>query len=136
MRAKGRHIPGLGRVTIYLLIAHIATGLALIAYFVTLVVVLWLESATHTLQFAWIFVLLWILLSLPSLVVFLRVGTMRRLLKYGDYVELVEANSYGWAIAALLFSGVIPGIFLLLVNSNLSDVTVDESPPPTHRYGF
>jgi uncharacterized membrane protein len=66
------------------------------------------------------------ILIIPTILVFQRTSRMRGAANRGDIEELGRLNSVGWAIAALIFSGVIPGIMLLIAHSpieRLSTVT-------------
>jgi hypothetical protein len=40
----------------------------------------------------------------------------------GDIAALKSLNSLGWAIVALIFSGIIPGIMLLIVHGRINDL--------------
>ncbi len=58
-----------------------------------------------------IFFLIWII---AAIVIMRRMGFMYRAASNGDIPRLKEANTLSWAILALVFSGVIPGIMLLV----------------------
>jgi hypothetical protein len=59
------------------------------------------------------------ILIIPTILVFRRTNQMRGAANRGDVNELRRLNSIGWAIAALIFSGVIPGIMLLIAHSSI-----------------
>jgi nitrogen fixation/metabolism regulation signal transduction histidine kinase len=40
----------------------------------------------------------------------------------GDIAALKSLNSLGWAIVALIFSGIIPGIMLLIAHGRINDL--------------
>ncbi|AMD31318.1 hypothetical protein SE86_04905 [Acidilobus sp. 7A] len=40
----------------------------------------------------------------------------------GDIAALKSLNSLGWAIVALIFSGVIPGVLLLIAHGRIEDL--------------
>ncbi|MCI4459906.1 MAG: hypothetical protein JHC13_03295 [Acidilobus sp.] len=42
--------------------------------------------------------------------------------KEGDIAALKSLNSLGWAIAALIFSGIIPGVLLLIAHGRIEDL--------------
>jgi len=42
--------------------------------------------------------------------------------KKGDVVALKPLNSLGWAIAALIVSGIIPGVLLLIAHGRIEDL--------------
>lgn len=49
-----------------------------------------------------------------DLLVLMRVNRMRRATESGDAKALQNLDSIGWAIAALIFSGIVPGVMLLV----------------------
>lgn len=48
---------------------------------------------------------------------------MRTAANLGQVTELKQLNSIGWAVVALLFSGIIPGIMLLIAHSPIERLT-------------
>lgn len=73
---------------------------------------------------------LFFVMMIPTILVFQRTSLMRGAANRGDVDKLKRLNSIGWAIAALFFSGVIPGIMLLIAHSpieRLSTVTAMKS---------
>lgn len=61
-----------------------------------------------------------ILMILPVLVL-RRTGDMRKAANEYEFMELKNLNSIGWAIVALLFAGVIPGIMLLVAHGPIEE---------------
>jgi len=57
-----------------------------------------------------------------DVVVISRTWKMYSAAKNGDIAALKSLNSLGWAIVALIFSGVIPGILLLIAHGRISDL--------------
>jgi len=51
-----------------------------------------------------------------------RTWKMYSAVKNGDIATLKSLNSLGWAIVALIFSGIIPGILLLIAHGRISDL--------------
>ena len=49
-----------------------------------------------------------------SIIVFLRVYKMYKAANAGDIATLKETSNMMWAIIALIFAGVIPGIMLII----------------------
>jgi len=66
-----------------------------------------------------------------SILVLLRVNTMREAAERGNIVKLKEMNSVGWAIIALFFAGVIPGIMLLVSDGAIDDLSTNPISPPS-----
>jgi len=55
-------------------------------------------------------------------VVISRTWKMYSAVKKGDVVALKPLNSLGWAIAALIVSGIIPGVLLLIAHGRIEDL--------------
>jgi len=55
-------------------------------------------------------------------VVISRTWKMYSAVKNGDIATLKSLNSLGWAIVALIFSGIIPGIMLLIAHGRINDL--------------
>jgi len=51
-----------------------------------------------------------------------RTWKMYSAVKNGDIATLKSLNSLGWAIVALIFSGVIPGVLLLIAYGSINDL--------------
>jgi hypothetical protein len=51
-----------------------------------------------------------------------RTWKMYSAVKNGDIAALKSLNSLGWAIVALIFSGVIPGVLLLIAHGRIEDL--------------
>jgi uncharacterized membrane protein len=58
-----------------------------------------------------------------SLAVFLRVRKMLKAARLGDIETLKTYNSLGWAIVALIFSDIAPGVVLLLVYRDIKKLS-------------
>ncbi|MEM4066249.1 MAG: SHOCT domain-containing protein [Candidatus Micrarchaeaceae archaeon] len=92
---------------------------------------------TFSFAFGSIFGVLFILFAffwIPAYIVTKRIANMRAVAQKNDVLKLKELNSTAWAIVALIFAGVIPGIMLLLAHGpidslntkwGLSDNTID-----------
>ena len=110
----------LSSIKTYLLIAFIFNILVVIGYAIA--------------TFALLIVIVGIVFVVPlvlSLLVLMRVNTMRSAADSGDIAKLKEMNSVGWAIIALFFAGVIAGILLLVANGAINDLsTAPASPMP------
>jgi len=57
-----------------------------------------------------------LVMLVPSIFVFHRTNQMRRAAKAGNLSRLRQLNSVSWGIVALTFTGVIPGIMLLMAH--------------------
>ncbi|MGC8979660.1 MAG: SHOCT domain-containing protein [Caldisericum sp.] len=89
---------------------------------------------TSILVTAIVYIVVFLILLIPTILVIIRTNKMRIAANKGDIKTLKELNSIGWAIVALIFSGIIPGIMLLVaagpINSleegGLSDEIIDK----------
>lgn len=64
----------------------------------------------------------------PTILVFLRVYKMYNAVNRGDIATLKAMNNMMWAIIALIFSGVIPGVMLIISNGPINELGTT---PPT-----
>jgi hypothetical protein len=51
-----------------------------------------------------------------------RTWKMYSAVQNGDIATLKSLNSLGWAIVALIFSGIIPGVLLLIAHGRIEDL--------------
>jgi hypothetical protein len=77
---------------------------------------------------AGIFFLIWII---PTIVIMRRMGSMYRAASNGNIAQLKEANSQSWAIIALIFAGVIPGIMLLITYDPINSLSAETAAKPS-----
>jgi hypothetical protein len=63
-----------------------------------------------------------LVLMMPSILVFRRTNRMRGAANSGDIPLLKQLNSVGMAIVALIFTGVIPGIMLLVAHGPIEEL--------------
>ena len=94
--------------------------------FALLVLIAWIWG------FLWYMVVLGILssllgiislvMSVPSIFVFRHTNQMRRAANSGNISRLKQLNSAGWGIVALIFTGVIPGIMLLIARGPIYEL--------------
>jgi len=107
-------------------LATIKTYILIAFIFNILFVIVWVAAALWTIATFAIFaaVGLGIFVLLPaivyfvlfafSIIVFLRVWTMYKAVNAGDIATLKATSNIMWAIIALIFAGVIPGIMLII----------------------
>jgi len=104
----------LSSIRTYLLIAFVFNILAVAGFAITALVLL--------------VVIVGIVFLVPlvlSILVLQRVDTMRSAAESGNVNKLKEMNSVGWAIIALLFAGVIPGIMLLVADGAINELSTN-----------
>jgi len=68
------------------------------------------------------YTIVFIILMIPSILVMNRTNKMRKAANKGEIARLKELNSIGWAIVALIFSGIIPGVMLLIVHGPIEEL--------------
>lgn len=73
--------------------------------------------------------LLVLILGAPTYLVFERIKQMKHAVDVGDTERLKVLAAPEWAIAALLFSGVVPGVVFLIVRNLVQET--EEAPPPS-----
>jgi putative membrane protein len=73
--------------------------------------------------FVGFFGLFFIIPFILSIIVLTRITSMRSAAESGDIARLKQLNSVGWAIIALLFAGIIPGIMLLVADGPINELT-------------
>jgi putative membrane protein len=65
-----------------------------------------------------------------SVLVFMRVRRMYNAVNSGDIKTLKQYNNMMWAILALIFTGVIPGIMLIISFGPINELGQTPPPPP------
>ena len=64
---------------------------------------------------------------IPALIILLRVRDMQSAVEQGDIDKLKSLNSLGVAIIALILTGIIPGIMLLIAYSEINQLNTEMS---------
>ncbi|ABP51719.1 MAG: hypothetical protein OWQ51_03750 [Pyrobaculum arsenaticum] len=106
----------LGNVKTFLLLAFIFA--ALFTAIVLAFAGVFTAAAPYAPSWAGIAGLL-IALALLDVLVIARIYRMYKAAEIGDVTTLKSLNSLGWAIVALLFAGLIPGIMLILAHGTI-----------------
>lgn len=125
----------LGRVRTLILVARVFTLLVLIVcagYFLIDVIkgggfVFWGITFLPVLPGT----LLVLIFGVPTFLVFGRLNQIQRAVEKGDVARLKALNSLEWALPALIFSGVIPGIMLLVTHRLMEESGRPPAPVPT-----
>ena len=63
-----------------------------------------------------------LVMMVPSIFVFLHTNQMRHAANAGNISRLKQLNSVGWGIIALIFTGVITGIVLLIAHGPINEL--------------
>ena len=107
-------------------LATIKTYMLIAFIFSILFVIVWIGAALSTLATFALFsvvglgffmllpAIIYLVLFAFSIIVFLRVYKMYKAANAGDIATLKETSNMMWAIIALIFAGVIPGIMLII----------------------
>jgi putative membrane protein len=108
----------LSSVKTYLLIAFIFSILAVIGFAI----------ATFIFLFIFFIGLIFLVPLILSVLVLNHINQMRSAADSGDVPRLKSLNSVGWGIVALLFSGIVTGIMLLIANGSINDLSASPQP--------
>ena len=108
-------------------LSSIRTYLLVAMIFNILVLLIWL---------VWTLLLILVVVGLIFLVpLIISVLTLRRIMRMrsaaaaGDVATLKQLNSTGWAIIALIFAGIIPGIMLLISDGSITELSTSTFSP-------
>jgi hypothetical protein len=119
----------LGRVKTEILVAWIIALLVLLTWTANF---LW-----YTIGLGVIFMgVVFLVLMIPSVLVFRHTSQMRGAANRVNVSRLRQLNSVGWGVVALIFSGVVPGIMLLMAHgpiNELGSVSAGGARPPSIR---
>lgn len=113
----------LSSIKTYLLVALIFNIFSVIGFGFGALIFLFLLFIPFVGFFGLFFGLFFVIPFILSILVLTRVSGMRGAAERGDVAKLKELNSLGWAIVAIFFAGVIPGIMLLIANGAINDLT-------------
>ena len=102
----------LSTIRTYILIAFIFNIIALIG---------WIFAAVAFI-FTIIFAIPFLVLFVFAILVFLRVYRMYNAVNAGDIATLKANSDMLWAIIALIFAGVIPGIMLIIADGPIKEL--------------
>jgi putative membrane protein len=69
--------------------------------------------------------------ALAAIIFFTRISKMYAASKTGDAATLKSLNNMMWAIIALIFAGVLPGIMLIVAFGPINELGHMPPPPPT-----
>ncbi|MEM4091400.1 MAG: SHOCT domain-containing protein [Thermoplasmatales archaeon] len=116
---------------IFAILVVVAWIIAFLVFFVYYFVVLGLLAGLGS-YFAGFYIgmgltyaIVFLILMIPSILVMRRIGRMRRAAKNKDVSRLKELNSIGWAIVALIFTGIIPGVLLLIAHEPIDALSTE-----------
>lgn len=124
--------PALGSIKTELLVGLIFAILAIIGFLVA--AILYLSMLLYFFAFATvpgmtaaagIFItegIIFLIFFIVSIIVTIRIYKMYRAANAGDVATLKSMNSIAWGIIALIFSGLIPGIMLLIAHGPIQQL--------------
>jgi hypothetical protein len=89
-----------------------------------LVLITWIANFLwYTIGLGGIFMgVVFLVLMIPSVLVLRHASQMRSAANLGNLSRLEQLNSVGWGVVALIFSGVVPGIMLLMANGPIHEL--------------
>jgi putative membrane protein len=114
----------LSSIKTYMLIAWIFSILSLIGFVLAGIYYIFIFATFSALTFGYgvgffsgiflIYTVIFLVMAVLSFMVFMRVSKMRKAADAGDIATLKATSNMMWAIIALIFAGVIPGIMLII----------------------
>ena len=122
----------IGSIKTYTLVAWIFSILTVVAwvilflYFFVAMFIFGLLGAFYyygaVAAVGFIYGIILLVFMIPSIIVMRRSGRLYKAAGRGDIQALKANNSLGWAVVALIFTGVIPGIMLLIAHGPINDL--------------
>lgn len=122
----------IGSIKTYTLVAWIFSILTLVAwvilflYFFVAMFIFGILGAFYyygaVAAVGFIYGIILLVFMIPSIIVMRRSGRLYKAAGGGDIQALKANNSLGWAVVALIFTGVIPGIMLLIAHGPINDL--------------
>jgi hypothetical protein len=115
----------LATVKTYMLIAFIFSIIFVIVWIGAALSVISAFAFATTVGLGFFFVLpalVYLVLFAVSIIVFLRIYKMYKAANAGDIATLKETSNMMWAIIALIFAGVIPGIMLIIADGPIKQL--------------
>jgi hypothetical protein len=113
--ANSPDLARLGRVKTEIQVSWIIALLVLITWIVNF---LWYMIGLGVIFMSAVF----FALMIPSALVFRHTSQMRGAANRGNVSQLEQLNSVGWGIVALIFTGVVPGIILLMAHGPINEL--------------
>ena len=114
----------LANIKTYILIAWIFSIISMIAFVLAAVSYIITFATFSALTFGYeigffsgiflVYAVVFLVFTVFSFMVFMRVGKMQKAVNAGDIATLKATSNMMWAIIALIFAGVIPGIMLII----------------------
>ena len=115
----------LGSIKTEILVAWIFALVAVIGWIILWLVGIYYLVFLGILFFGITYITVILIAMIPPILVMNRINRMRKAANEGDIDTLKELNSIGWAIAALIFSGIIPGVMLLIAHSPIEELSTE-----------
>ncbi|MGC8597593.1 MAG: hypothetical protein ACP5NY_06740 [Thermocladium sp.] len=117
--------PALGSIKTELLVGLIFAILALIGFLIASIMFLAAFTYLATAAVVGIFItygIIFLIFFIVSIIVTMRIYRMYKAADAGDVATLKSMNSIAWGIIALIFSGLIPGIMLLIAHGSIQQL--------------
>jgi len=117
--------PALGSIKTELLVGLIFAILALIGFLIASIMFLAAFTYLATSAVVGIFItegIIFLIFFIVSIIVTMRIYRMYKAADAGDVATLKSMNSIAWGIIALIFSGLIPGIMLLIAHGSIQQL--------------
>lgn len=114
-------------IKIYTLIARIFSIIitaiwTLVLIYYVLALALSYEYAAYYAGLFLLYIIILLVFLIPSIMATIRSGKIYNAAKRGDVQEMKANDSVAWAVAALVFTGVVPGVMLLVAHGPISEL--------------
>ena len=115
---------------VFAIIVNVGEIIAFVFFFIWMFIIAGLFGLlSYGGSYAWVFLIPGLIYSIillvfliPSILVMRRAGKLYRAAKRNDIYALKSLDSVGWAVVALIFTGVITGIMLLLAHGPITEL--------------
>jgi dolichyl-phosphate-mannose--protein O-mannosyl transferase len=113
----------LNTIRTLILVALVFNILAIIGYVIALVILgVAASAAPPAAAVLGAFIFIDIVFLIVAVLVMTHAWSMYSAAERGDIAALKSLNSLGWDIAALIFSGIVPGVLLLVAYGSVQDL--------------
>ena len=122
----------LASIKTYILIAWIFSIISMIVFVLAAVSYIFTFATFSALTFGYdigffsgiflVYAVVFLVFAVLSFMVFMRISKMRKAANAGDIATLKATSNMMWAIIALIFGGVLPGIMLIIADGPIKQL--------------
>ncbi len=108
---------------IFSILVEVGWAIGFLVYFISFISILFIPYiGIWVAAMSLIPAIVFLILAIPSIMVLRRTWAMYNACQKNDIKTLKKLNSTGWAVIALIFSGIIPGIMLLIAKEPIDEL--------------